>query len=754
MVMLSVSAFTLSRPKVDKRLLPSGAAQAAINCYTDTGKLQSLLKPTRDGFSHYNPPVSIFRERENGGWRDWNTTVDVIRSPIDTTPATLIYTGDGRPKITAVGESISYDLGLPAPTSAPTVEALTAANTGAINNITQNSVASWTGSGIPEAEIDSSGYDREALFPLSQPVSVTADGVKSLNFLMEAFFRPNIDPQGDNFVDVSMYIRMYRDSEFVQEVQISPAIFYLVRYAYPATGTVEMIDLPAAGTYDYTFQLRVVASNNGFLGEGNINYVTVRENNRMRIYSATDHGLAEDYRVQLAGISGTDEMPTKMNGKIFTVAEVISDTVFDIAALVEGEYVSGGTWTQYWSQADIESRAYRYTYVATINGVDYEGPASEASELVDAGQGQEVVISGFEAFPGTWDSPATKIRIYRFAATSSVTGQYQFVGEIAISDTEFSDVVLGENLGESVPDPDREPPVETLQGLIELPSGGAAGFSGKTVYFAIPNQLHAWPTEYGQNTHDDIIAIGAFGSSVAVGTKSQPWVMTGIDPASMSMDKVDLSQPCLSKAGCVNFGYAWTYPCPDGLVLITTGRADVVTLELFTEYQWRAYNPASFKAARYDNLYVCFYEKTNGERGGFMFDPLDIGKGVAFLDFWADAIWTDPSDGSLYFNRNNVISKFDSDVIELDKTWRSKEFATPEVTLTTARVEATKYPVSLSVFCDGQEVVSAQVLSRQAFRIGAPRGSLWSFEVRGQHQIESVFIAENMEELGSYPGGA
>lgn len=53
-------------------------------------------------------------------WLAWNTDVDVVRSPIESS-SRIIYTGDGAPKIR--DGSTVYPLGLPAPTSAPTVAA-------------------------------------------------------------------------------------------------------------------------------------------------------------------------------------------------------------------------------------------------------------------------------------------------------------------------------------------------------------------------------------------------------------------------------------------------------------------------------------------------------------------------------------------------------------------------------------------------------------------------------------------------------
>lgn len=748
MVMLSIIGFAGTIPRVDKRLLPSSAAQSAINCFTDTGKLQALRKAVRDGFAHNNPPVSLYKER-TGAWLDWTTNVDVIRSPLDTVPDTLIYTGDGRPKIRAEDTATAYDLGLPAPVSAPTAIAVSASNSGEINNVER--VVSLTNSYAVKSDNKAPNTDRYSEFNF-EAVNVICDGVNALSFHYTPTIYGNyIDPQGDNVVVFDVYVSLFRDSSQVGRFKVGQAGWGGGTDITELSG--DFIELPAAGTYAYSAKVEVRDGNNGMRCSCSMN-LEVRRNNRMRVYSKTDHNLIEDANVRLDAIVATGEMPTKLNSKVFQVAEIISDTVFDIATMSEGAYASGGTWTQYWSAADVESRAYRYTYVTTINGVDYEGPASEASVVVDSGQGQAVTLSAFSPFPGSWNSPASKIRIYRYTAATSTTGQYQFVAEIPITDASYIDVILGENLGESLPDPAYDAPNENLKGLVELPNGGAAAFVGKTIYFAEPNYLHAWPASYARSAHDNVVAMGSFGASLAVATESQPYVLTGTDPANMTMDKVELSQPCVAKLGCVDFGYAWTYPSPDGLVLITTGRAEVITLSLFTEYQWRALNPASFRAARYDNQYVCFYEDVSGNRGGFMFDPLAPSKGVVMLDFWANAIWTDPTDGALYLARNNVISRFDYDTLEMDMRWRSKEFATPNVMFSAAKVEAQKYPVSISIFCDGQEVSSCQVYSKNAFRLGTPEGSVWSIEVRGQHQIDAIYVAENMRELGSAGRGA
>lgn len=783
MTMLTFTQFSATIPAVHRRLLPVANGQNAVNCHMEDGKLNALFKPKRVGIANNNPPESIFLQRNGFGWLDWNTDVDVLRGPLETDgyPDTLIYTGDGRPQIRAEGSTTHYDLGLPAPIDAPSAVAEANAQSGDVSSVSRiiyDTFKSYSGSG---AEEDRNHY--EGLGPdIKQLTCVVTD-------------------------DLSVNIKVHMDLSFIAPTNLSsssPIGLLLFRdpldipaiYAAAVAGTTlpeqpvgtrsytfdlahlgtylyftiddSFIDTPSNGTHTYLliwrnesygdFEANVRPSLSPpvsqIYGFGLIWDLEARVNNRTKVTSVEDTNLTAGASVTFLDIVGTGTLPNAMNGKVFNVVTIDDSKTFEIEALIEGGYTSGGTWSQYFSTSSLETRAYRYTYVATINGVDYEGPGSLASDTVDAGDGQSVVVSGFSSFPVDWNSPANRIRLYRYAAASSTTGTYQFVAEFDINTSSYTDTVAGIALGESIPDPDREPPPETLTGIVELPNGGAAGFTGKSVYLAEPNYLHAWPPAYARNAHDDVVAIGSFGGSLAIATKSQPYVLTGTDPTTMTMDKIELNQPCLSKRGCVDFGYMWLYPAPDGAVAISVGRAEVITLPLFNESQWKELNPSSFVAASYENKYVCFYEKTDGTKGGFLFFPMYLDRGVVWLDFWADAVWTDQTDGKLYIAQGTLIKQFDADLVEMDMAWRSKEFSTPEVTMTVGRVEAAKYPVFMSVFCDDVEVASVQVYSRNAFRIGQPKGKSWSVEVRGQHPIEAIFLAENMQELGGFPGGS
>ena len=93
---------------------------------------------------------------------------------------------------------------------------------------------------------------------------------------------------------------------------------------------------------------------------------------------------------------------------------------------------------------------------------------------------QTVSLSGFGSVPSA-GYITTHRRIYR-----SVSGIYLFVKEIPISDANFTDDVKPDDLGEELPTLTWSEPPQTLSGLINLPNGIMAGFTGRDVYFCDP----------------------------------------------------------------------------------------------------------------------------------------------------------------------------------------------------------------------------------------------------------------------------
>lgn len=139
MAVLQIKTFGGIAPKVPARYLQDNQAQTALNSSTFTGSLQPLngVSAAVTTLTKVGTPVTIYRfgqdlNSEVDYWFHWTFDVDVCRSQIagDTSEWTF-YTGDGAPKATYSTIALagagypftSRPLGLPAPTTKPTVAA-------------------------------------------------------------------------------------------------------------------------------------------------------------------------------------------------------------------------------------------------------------------------------------------------------------------------------------------------------------------------------------------------------------------------------------------------------------------------------------------------------------------------------------------------------------------------------------------------------------------------------------------------------
>ena len=193
MAIFKIDLFKGTAPKLAARLLADGAAKTAVNCRLDSGD----LAPIR-GLSNITSTVesagaenSLYKYDTVGGvdqWFRWDEDVDVVRSPIAANTSNRVYfTGDSvdekRPRSTynvvAVGggtiyPSVSFRLGIPAPTSAPTMTVVGSAPAETDNEIKEARSYVYTFVSLngeegppspPSAVLD--------LYPTSQTVNLT-----------------------------------------------------------------------------------------------------------------------------------------------------------------------------------------------------------------------------------------------------------------------------------------------------------------------------------------------------------------------------------------------------------------------------------------------------------------------------------------------------------------------------------------------------------------------------------------------------
>ena len=389
-------------------------------------------------------------------------------------------------------------------------------------------------------------------------------------------------------------------------------------------------------------------------------------------------------------------------------------------------------------------------YVLTlVTGFGEESPPSvvTTSDIVTWSLGQTRTIT-IPAFPtGDYYTTGRKYRLYR----TNATGTFQFHSEIAAPGT-VTDVLTDDQLGEVAPSenwiapPDEvtaDHPDGGLKGLVALPNGILAGFTGNTVCFSEPYLPHAWPKDYQVTVSSDVVGLASISAGLLVATKGKPVLIQGTSPASMAVTEVDANFPCVSKRSIVDMGDYAIYASPVGLVIASADGIKVATQEVLTREQWQAYNPSTIHAYQYDGRYIAFNATT-----GFVFDPRGEKNMWADLGFTATAGFYDRTEDALYLLISGVLHKFDSGTAQ-PYTWKSKEFFFQRPFCpAAARVDASTYPVTLKLLADGALKHTQTVADNRSFAL--PSGYLanaFTVELTGTADVNFISVADNRGEL-------
>lgn len=277
-------------------------------------------------------------------------------------------------------------------------------------------------------------------------------------------------------------------------------------------------------------------------------------------------------------------------------------------------------------------------------------------------------------------------RIYWTETTVSGT-KFQFVKEIPVATT--STTVAGNTVaGEEIPSTDWPMPQVGLRGLCLHPSGAMVGFYKNVLYFSDPFKPYAWPVAFELALDFDIVGISISDTNVVVGTKGQPYLVSGVSPDSMSSSKLNQQWPCLSKRGMVSLPYGVAYPCPQGLALVGPQGTSLLTADVYTQEEWKTLKPDTFIAAAYAGRYVVSYDPGTGNRLLLIIDKTEFASAVSANKNCA-ALYTDVTTGILYVVIMDKIYEWDSvaaGFIIFD--WMSKEFVLPKpVNMGAAKVD-------------------------------------------------------------------
>ena len=388
-----------------------------------------------------------------------------------------------------------------------------------------------------------------------------------------------------------------------------------------------------------------------------------------------------------------------------------------------------------------ETRVYAYTVVNKESGYEFESAPSAASTDATVRLGQSVTVGGFASVPSGYT--LTHRRIYR-----STSGTFLFVAEITIATLSYSDSILAEDLGEQLPSLTWLPPPDTLKGLINLPGGVMAGFTGRDVYFCDPYHPHAWPVQYMQSLDFPVVGLGRMDTTLAVMTTGTPYFIQGSAPDAMVVVKSDLEQACASKRSIVSFNGTVIYASPDGLVSLSSNGSKLLTEKYFTRAQWQAlFLPSSIYAYQHDMKYFGFYN--NGvTSGGFIYDA-STGEFVTH-DIYVAAGYNDLQVDKLFLaGADRAVKVWGAGSLKT-AVWKSKKFTLPQVmSFSCAQLEAESYPMTLKIYSAGSLVHTQTVTSRVPFRLPVAESRDWEFQIEGSGEVFSMAVAQSFEELAS-----
>jgi hypothetical protein len=397
------------------------------------------------------------------------------------------------------------------------------------------------------------------------------------------------------------------------------------------------------------------------------------------------------------------------------------------------------------SAATSETRTYVYTYVTAYGE---EGPPSAPSDVATLDPAQPVQLSNMSSAP-SGDYNITLKRIYR-SSTVGIAASFQFLAEIPVAQLTFTDTSPQSNLGELLPSEDWVPPPANLRGLKMMANNVAVGFVENTLYLSEPNLPHAWPHQIPVD--NKIVGVGTFGQSAVVLTNSYPYVVTAVDPAAATSEKLALPQACVSEDSIVDIGSGVIYASPDGLVQIGSGGIDIITTSLFTKEKWQEYNPSSIRATVYENRYMAFFTRTNGTRGILVFDFSGQGAILTTADINltvpVTAAHHEAKTDTLYMAQGGNIVRYDAGSA-IDYQWRSKNFRMPfSMNFGFGQVISNTYPMTVKIYANGDLKQTKTVTGIEPFRlISGFRASDWSFEVSGTGRVTQVCISTSIDEL-------
>ena len=468
-----------------------------------------------------------------------------------------------------------------------------------------------------------------------------------------------------------------------------------------------------------------------------------------------------------------------------------------------GQLVVGPTW-QMWADligsSVFEARAYLYTWVTEYGE---EGPPSEPT-LVNGWSNATWTITMWTPEPENMGiiRNIKKTRIYRSISSQSGQGTYFLVAEIPVEqptyvDTAPDNVVAFNAQMQSLY---WYGPPEGLQGMLPFPNGITVGWKENEVWFSEVYRPHAWPPNFVLTTEFPIVGLGVCGQSIVVCTQGSPYLVSGVNPASMGLTKINLPEPCLHRGSIVATDTTVLYVSQNGLIQISSsGAGQNVTENWISRERWQELTPPkNIRAIKHATSYFGFgssagtdvdvardgftIELTNEDQSSFTIWPQPGGHRLGFaklnspngfdvdnvlLDQWTGVGLLVQNTGVYYYDftdqnptivpykwRSKTYQQLSAKNFEAIKVWFTVPPSTPpqvdrNVSDPQPDLSPNQYGI-VRVYTDGKLWTTRELRkSGELLRIySGIKAEQWQFEVEGRVNISNLQIATSVKELG------
>lgn len=806
---VKIQKFFGKAPRVAPELLPDTGAQVARNAKLYSGDLIPYPQPALvDNHGLTGSTTSTLHALHEPGtetpvWLAWTGDVDVATpaGATDTDEQRFYYTGDGVPKVSTYALATTgtapypvdyYELGLPLPDTAPTTAAT------AFSTKETTSFARDAGGNVTLVTSSAHGLKDGALVAISGFTNIDGTYSQSGTAITVTITGHGLDTGAQILLRFTSGSGV---SDFFTVDSITDANTFVVTSSksQSTSGDVEwditsfngvsievtVVDDTTITYFSPGFEVDTTSNTDG--------RIDLSGNTQARTYVYTwmtpwgEESIGSDPSEALFIKEGqtvtVSDLPTsKPTGKNFIRGLRLYRT---LAGTTDAEYFRLATL---WFPITVSSVA-RASNVATITTAEPHnlsvGGIFKISGCTDA----TFDVADAEVTSVTDDYTFSFAQTAADVATTSVAAGtlYHDVSENPGVDTavywgestyDFTDDFSFRSLQGILTTDDYLSPPDDLKGLVVLNNNILVGFVGNELYFSEPGQYHAWPRVYKQTIPYNIVGLAVMSGYLLVLTESYPYLISGTDPAVLSITRVDARYPCLNKRSIANMGFGVIYATHDGLALYSTATGpQLITRLLYNSDTWNAdLDPSTLIGTQYKDTYIAWHSA-----GGITFER-DDQVGGYFIDLDVDpqptATWYDPLTNNLYYTTGTGGDVYQWDNLtqpSQTQEWKSKVILTPnpvnigaaivyadygeaspvwgtlDDTWSTSTVEwSIDGGVTFKLWVDKELVLTHTLTDSTVFRL--PRGyrsDTFEVSVSGSARVKAVYLAETPTGLRS-----